>query len=191
MAEQERLGDVRLYRIPISVTVAAKSQKQIALLRQPSVKVESILRLRPHQGEIDAPLERVLVTRNTPAQGLGLALPAGKVALFGQREGRRILLGEGRIDDHTVGEKVEIPVATATGVRALQRMTDRSLGRAGLHLTLTNDLPRAQVVEVELPLFARTSGARLAKRDGWQLWRVTVPANGQSELRYELVGDGS
>jgi hypothetical protein len=191
MAEQERLGEVRLYRIPIEVTVSAKSQKQVALLRQPSVKVESILRLRPHQGPMDAPLERVLVTRNTSAQGLGLALPAGKVALFGQREGRRILLGEGRIDDHTVGEKVEIPVATATGVRALQKMVDRSVGRASLHLTLTNDLATPQVVEVELPLNARASGASLLRRDGWKLWRVKVPANGSAALGYELVADES
>lgn len=191
MAAQERLGDVRLYRVPIAVTAAGKSQKQIALLRQPTVKIESILRLRPHQGPIDAPLERVLLTRNTSAQGLGLALPAGKVAVFGRRGDRRILLGEGRIDDHTIGEKVEIPVATATGVRALQRVVDRRIGRAGLHLTLTNDLPVPQTVEVELPLNARSTDAALVRRDGWKLWRVTVAANGSAELRYELVADES
>ncbi|CAA9516225.1 MAG: hypothetical protein AVDCRST_MAG44-1723 [uncultured Sphingomonas sp.] len=188
-AEEERLGEVRLYRVPISVTVAAKSQKQIALLRQPAVRIESILRLRPHQGPIDGPLERVLITRNTPAQGLGLAIPAGKVALFGRREGRRILLGEGRIDDHTIGEKVEIPVATATGVRAVQRLTDRSVGRAGLNLVLSNDLPSAQTVEIELPLQARSGETKLPTRDGWKLWRVSVPANGRAELNYELGGD--
>ena len=188
-AEEERLGDVRLYRVPITVTVAAKSQKQIALLQQPAVKVESVLRIRPGQGPIDAPLDRVLTTRNRTTEGLGLPLPAGKVALFGRREGRRILLGEGRIDDHTIGEKVEIPVTTATGVRAVQRMVERSFGRASLHLVLTNDLATPQVAEVELPLEARGRG--LVLRDGWRLWRVTVPPNGSAELRYELVADGS
>jgi hypothetical protein len=188
-AAEERLGEVRLYRVPISVTVAAKSQKQIALLRQPAVRIESILRLRPHQGPIDGPLERVLITRNTPGQGLGLAIPAGKLALFGQRGGRRILLGEGRIDDHTVGEKVEIPVATATGVRAVQRVTERSAGRAALNLVLSNDLPAPQTVEIELPLQARSSDARLQARNGWKLWRAIVPANGRAELNYELAGD--
>ena len=183
-AEEERLGDVRLYRVPITVTVAAKSQKQIALLRQPSVNIESILRMRPHQGAIDAPLERVLVTRNRTAEGLGLPLPAGKVALFGQREGRRILIGEGRIDDHTIGEKVEIPVATATGVRARQTPFSSEDG-GGYELVLTNDLTSPQTVEIELPLGMRAvSGGRLVKRDGWMLWRVTVPANGTAELRY-------
>jgi hypothetical protein len=182
-AEEERLGDVRLYRIPIDVTVAAKSQKQVALLRQPSVKIESLLRLRAYEGQIDTPLERVLVTRNRSAEGLGLPLPAGKVAVFGRRDGRRILIGEGRIDDHTIGEKVEIPVATATGVRARQVPYAANDG-GGYLLTVTNDLARPQTVEIELPLDATAGSAKLVKRDGWMLWRVTVPANGTSELRW-------
>ncbi|MEO7634647.1 MAG: hypothetical protein ABIS38_03240 [Sphingomicrobium sp.] len=184
-ASEERLGDVRLYRVPIAVTVAAKSQKQIALLRQPAVKVTTILRLRPGSGELDQALERILVTRNRAAEGLGLALPAGKVALFGQREGHRILLGEGRIDDYAVGEKVEIPVATAIGVRARQTVVS-STDRGEYQLTLTNDLQQPQLVEIELPLSARAKGSRLVKRDGWMLWRVTLPANGRATLTYAI-----
>jgi hypothetical protein len=185
VAQQERLGDVRLYRIPIAVTVASKSQKQVALLEQPSVKVSSILRLRLGPGQVEAPLERVLVTRNRPSEGLGLPLPAGKLALFGRRDGRRILVGEGRIDDHTIGEKVEIPIATATGVWARQTPYAGADG-GGFQLTLTNDLSRPQLVEIELPPDVKARGGRLVKRDGWMLWRVTVPANGSAELRYRV-----
>lgn len=185
MAEEERLGDVRLYRIPISVTVAARSQKQVALLKQPAVKFESLLRLRAPGGRFETPLERLLVTRNRPAEGLGLPLPAGKLALFGSREGRRVLIGEGSIDDHTIGEKVEIRVATASGVRASQVPVDEASGER--LLTLTNDMPSAQTVEIELPLEARAvKGSKLVKRDGWLLWRVRVPANGTAQLRYRL-----
>jgi hypothetical protein len=189
MAQEERLGDVRLYRVPISVTVAARSQKQIALLKQPAVKFDSVLRLRAHPGPMDAPLERVLVTRNRRAEGLGLALPAGKLALFGMRQGRRVLLGEGRIDDHTIGEKVEIRVATASGVRASQvheRRDGESAAGGDFLLTLTNDSPQPQTVEIELPLEARARG--LVKRDGYMIWRVRVPANGRSQLRYAIAG---
>ena len=185
VATEERLGDVWLYRVPITVTVAGRSQKQVALLRQPSVKIASILRLRPHEAE-NPEVERVLITRNRPAEGLGLPLPAGKVALFGRSGDRRILIGEGRIDDHTLGEKVEIAVSTSTGVIAEHRQVGR--GSSYHHeLTLTNDLRQPRVVEVELPLGARAlSGGRLMKRDGWMLWRVTVPANGSAELSYRL-----
>jgi hypothetical protein len=187
MAQQERLGDVRLYRVPITVTVAARSQKQIALLREPAVRVENIVRLRPTIGPIDDPLERVLVTRNRATEGLGLPLPAGKVAVFGKRQGRRILLGEGRIDDYAVGEKVVIPVASTPAVRARQIVEERE-GHGPFLLTLTNDLPVAQTAEIELPLEARPQGGiRLVKRDGWLLWRVTVPANGSVQLRYTMA----
>ncbi len=186
MAQQERLGDVRLYRVPISVTVAARSQKQIALLRQPRVRIENLLKLRLAPGQdYDGWLERTLVTRNRSSDGLGLPLPAGKFVLFGNREGRRILLGEGRIDDHTIGEKVEISVATSTGVRARQRPYAGPDGLGGQLLELTSDLPRDQIVEIELPLSARTArGGSLVQRDGYMLWRIRVPANGSRTLRY-------
>jgi len=185
VAQEERLGDVRLYRVPIQVTVAAKSQKQIALMRQPAVKVESVLRLRPHDFGYGADVKRVLVSRNRTTEGLGLALPAGKVALFGRAGDRRILLGEGRIDDYTIGEKVEIPVSTSTGVLAQHLQVGQ--GETYHHeLKLTNDLNQPRVVEVELPLSARASNGKLIKRDGWMLWRVTVPANGRAELSYRL-----
>ncbi len=187
-AIEERLGDVRLYRIPETVTVAGRSQKQVAMIKQPAVKVQSILRLRPPTGDFEMPLERVLLTRNRKLEGLGLPLPAGKVALFGRREGRRILLGEGTIDDHTVGEKVEIPVATATGVIAKQTMfrlreTDN---KPGYELVVSNDLARPQTVEIELPLDAKGIGKTLVKREGWMLWRVTLPANGHVTLRWHV-----
>jgi hypothetical protein len=184
MASEERLGDVRLYRVPITVTVAGRSQKQVALLRQPSVKVESILRLRVHPGDFESqPLDRLLVTRNRASEGLGLPLPAGKVALFGHAGDRRILLGEGSIDDFTIGEKVEIKVGSAPGVLAGQRTIPKEDG-GGYELALTNDSSRPQTVEIELPLEAKGRG--LVKRDGWMLWRLTLPANGTRELRYRL-----
>jgi hypothetical protein len=128
-------------------------------------------------------MDRLLVTRNRVSEGLGLPLPAGKVALFGQASGRRILLGEGSIDDFTIGEKVEIKVGSAPGVLAAQRTIPEQEG-GGYALTVTNDSSRPRSVEFELPLGAKGRG--LVKRDGWMLWRVTVPGNGTSELRYRL-----
>jgi hypothetical protein len=190
-ALEERLGDVRLYRVPEAVTVAGKSQKQVAMITQPSVKVENIVRLRTEIGTSGPePMERVLLTHNRKLEGLGLPLPAGKLALFGRRDGRRILIGEGKLDDRTVGEKVEIPVGPAMGVFASQQqLWDKSpsMGR----LTLTNDQPRPQVAEVEFPLEYRGVSAKLVKRDGWMVWRVTIPANGIAKLTFRYVDDQS
>jgi hypothetical protein len=183
MTEQERLGDVKLYRIPKQVTVAAQSQKQVMLLKRPAVAVETVYRLQPSPSEFESAFERVLVTRNDLSKGLGLPLPAGGVALFGRQEGRRILIGEGRVDDHAVGEKVEIRMNEAPGIRA--RGTVVGSGKnAEFVVTVTNDAPETRNVEIRLPPDAR--GAALAKDEGSMLWRTSVPANGNAELRYRL-----
>jgi hypothetical protein len=187
MAQEERFGDFRLYRVPIAVTVAPKSQKQVALMRRPTVKVDSVLR---HQvlggGQYEVPLERILVTRNRQADGLGLAMPAGKFALFGRSGDRRILLGEGTIDDHSVGEKVEFKIATSPTIQARQ-IANLGSDQRGYELTISNDSSTAQPVEIELPLEAKASASmRLVKRDGRMLWRPSVPANGTATLRYRL-----
>jgi hypothetical protein len=185
VAQEERLGEVRLYRVPIKVTVASRSQKQIALLERPAVRVERILKLRDYGGDFDTSLQRVLVTRNRAAEGLGLPLPAGKLALFGEKDGRRILLGEGSIDDHTLNEKVEIKVGEAPGVRARQTV-ERTGDRGRYRLVVTNAMDTAQPIEIELPLEARGDRTKLVKRDGWMLWRTSVPANGSAELVYRI-----
>lgn len=184
MASEERLGDVRLYRIPIAVTVAARSQKQIALLERPSVKVRTILRLEPPAASFEGPFNRVLVTRNDVKSGLGLALPAGKIALFGREGGHRLLIGEGRIDDRAVGDKVETAVGTATGIRARQTVL-QDPGDRYYRLIVSNDGRAAQDIEVRLPLGAEARGGRLVTDDGWKLWRVRVPANGSRTLVYK------
>ena len=43
-ASQENLGDLKLYRIPEPVTVAANSQKQVALLTRPDVRIALVYR---------------------------------------------------------------------------------------------------------------------------------------------------
>ena len=183
MAKEEKLGDVRLYRIPEQVTVAARSQKQVMLLKRPAVAVESVYRLQPSPSEFESALERVLVTRNDPANGLGLPLPAGGVALFGRQGGRRVLIGEGQVDDHTIGEKVEIRIGEAPGIRA-RGMVVGAGKDAEFVVTVTNDASEARTVELRLPRDAR--GAKLVKSDGSMLWRSRVLANGSAELRYRL-----
>ena len=186
MAREERFADFRLYRVPIAVTVAPKSQKQVALLRRPAVKVESLYRIHLGPGQFESPLEHILVTRNRPAEGLGLALPSGKLTVFGRQQGRRVLLGEGSIDDHAVGEKVEFKLGEAPGMRARQT-GDSDGGRGTYELTISNESPQARAAEIRLPPDIRVLGAtRLVRQDGYQQWRVSVPANGTVTLRYRL-----
>ena len=130
VAQQEELGDLKLYRIPEPVTVAARSQKQVALLQRAGVRVSLVYRQRlfPTDSSVAGPAQRVLVTRNRTDEGLGLPLPAGRLMLFSEGGPRPILLGQGMITDHAVGEDVEIGLGPAPGVRTRLTVTGRDQG---------------------------------------------------------------
>jgi hypothetical protein len=190
-AVQEELGDLRLYRIPEPVTVAARSQKQVALLQRDAVRVRTVYRqgLVLHDGTWAGSARRTLVTRNRTQEGLGLPLPAGHIRLFTARGARPILVGQGTIADRAVGEDVEIELGEAPGVRTESVLTLRKAGRRAWRdyvVTVTNDGADAVPFEAEImnngaEIQSRT---RLARRNGRPLWQVTIPANGRAQLRY-------
>jgi len=188
----EELGDLKLYRIPEPVTVAAHSQKQVSFLDQPNVQIRTVYRHRfgpGEDGDLDA-ATRYLITRNRREEGLGMPLPAGSVQLFAQYGGRPILLGEGSLTDRAVGEDVEIAVGEAPGVRGrieIQADDDKSERRL---LTVTNDQSAPIVYEAEIGTdenWTFTPNGRLERRNGRSVWRVTIPANGTATLRYRAV----
>jgi len=190
-AVQEELGDLKLYRIPEPVTVAARSQKQVALLQRSGVRVELVYRRRiyPNDGSVGAPARRLLVTRNRTAEGLGLPLPAGRLMLFSEAGPRRLLVGQGTVADRAVGEDVEIELGPAPGVRSTLRLVAGHDGVDDYELVVTND--RAEPVRFEAELWAQSfelssAEASLPRRNGMPIWAVTVPANGSATLRYTL-----
>ena len=190
MAQQEELGDLKLYRIPEPVTVAAKSQKQVALLKKAGVKVRTVYRstLAANQ-QYSGAARRILITRNEAAQGLGLPLPSGRVVLFARGAERPVLIGRGFLADKAVGEEVEIEVGTAADLQVRLRPVERdSDGGGTFELTVTNARPVAAPFELELEpgdfLFSTAKG--VGRRNGRPLIRITVPANGTSVLTYTL-----
>lgn len=191
MAQQEDLGDLKLYRIPEKVTVAARSQKQVALLSKPDVKVETIYRVEAYASRPgDLAVTRILRTRNTAAAGLGLPLPAGRVVLFGGGSARPLLLGRGALADKAVGEEVEIPVGAAASVVAKATRLFPGSGEGGdWELVVSNAQPapvrfEASLREGSMRLISETE---LGRRDGRPLWAVTIPANGRATLRYRIA----
>jgi hypothetical protein len=188
-AIQEELGDLKLYRVPDPVTVAAKSQKQVAMLDQPTVKVDVVYRLYVDAlvpGQLNG-VERVLVTKNRKTEGLGLPLPAGRLVLFGAGRQRPILLGEGFVGDKAIGEDLEIVIGPAAGISANAVVLEGASGNARtVEIVVSNDRNIPVKFEAEFnDQEARISSAtKLGKRDGRSLWSVTVPANGSATLRY-------
>ena len=190
-AAQEELGDLKLYRIPEPVTVAARSQKQVALLQQPQVQVRTVYRQRFYPSQTVRGLaSRFFITRNRTEEGLGLPLPAGRLMLFDETGGRQVLVGQAVIRDFAVGEEVEIDFGEVPGIVSLQTARVGAQGGNESEVVVTNDRPYP--VAYELELMAQPSQVRseagLGRRNGMALWSVTIPANGSATLRYRIVG---
>jgi hypothetical protein len=190
-AVQEELGDLKLYRIPEPVTVAARSQKQVALLQQPVVQVRTVYRQRfyPNASQVRGLASRYFITRNRREEGLGLPLPAGRLMLFDEAAGRQVLVGQAVIRDFAVGEEVEIDFGEVPGIVSVQTALARDAQGVDYEVVVTNDRPYPIAYELEIlaqPSQVR-SETRLGRRNGMALWSLTVPANGSATLRYRVV----
>lgn len=218
-AEQVNLGDLKLYRIPEPVTVAANAQKQIALLQKDAAPFTVFY--RPEELNYvdsgyfdDGPAHRYLRLENKKEMGLGIPLPMGNVALFAKRGNQWMLISEeGWLDDTPVGEKVEIDLGESAQVEfELERVKDVDwkprmvrnedgewenedepdieLGDYVLAVTNANPYP----VDIELPIQYHR-GVRLTRvstklvSEIWPTWKTAVPANGKAELRFTVKQD--
>ena len=190
-AGQEELGDLKLYRIPERVSVAARSQKQVALLRHEQVPVETVYRFQTQVEPGDHGAVPTVTTRNRRTERLGVPLPAGGIAFFEQHQGRRVLVGRGFLADRAVGEEVEIGTGESIDVRVNWEELADEQGSRTRRITVTNAKPypvrfEATITEGDAKVVSRT---KLKERDGDPLWTVTVPANGSRTLNFRFSDD--
>ncbi len=187
MAEQEELGDLKLYRIPMRVTVAAQSQKQVAMLNKTQAAFRRIYRVvGRHDQMVARPVTMMLAARNLKEQGLGLALPAGSVAMFETVADRPMLIDETDIDDLAIGQDVEFSMGQSNDVwSTLTRMPDES-GKQAWRWSITNARPFAIRAELIVPLNLIPDGVTLERSaNGW-IMPINVPANSVAAREYRL-----
>jgi hypothetical protein len=206
IATQEELGDLKLYRIPIPVTVAAHSQKQVALLVRSAVPFErgytAYVRTDDRLAEPSVrPVNMLLRMKNRSEKGLGLPLPQGQLAMFEPARGQPILVGETVIGDSAVGQDVEVEIGQSPDVLIAHRIIrdededddeDRRYNpKPQLHeLELTNARAVPVTVEVVIPAYVpwevTKPSRKLGVKNGHRLWLARVPANGTARLTFTL-----
>ena len=192
----EDLGDLKLYRVPTPTTVAARAQKQVALLVQDAVLVERRYRRPVYPGQqLDgASTAIVLVLKNDKRGGLGIPLPNGSTALYAERASKRLLLGLGTIADRTVGETIRLAAGvssqvTITQTAAAQRgpAPTATIGSREAVLTATNANPFAVTLDVPIGAAGQQidpQGEPVGRVDGIVTWAPVLAPGGQAELRY-------
>ncbi|AQR75329.1 DUF4139 domain-containing protein [Sphingomonas sp. LM7] len=185
----EDLGDLKLYRMPIPTTVASNAQKQVAMYLKPDVKTAIV-----YSSWIDASdpssfaIERGLRFRNKKEDGLGVPLPAGKVAVFEPLGETLGLSGEGSTGDKAVGEDVDVILGEAEGLSQSAIVS----GDGSHSLTISNAHPwpirfEGQLAFDDTHYRLEKPSVRLGRKNGRPLWAVKVPANGVATLRYRLA----
>lgn len=195
-AAEENLGDLKLYRVPERVTVAAKALKQVAFLDEDRVDGQLLYRASctPYDGGDDpAQTERLLVTVNDKRHGLGMALPQGGISFFEPAAGSLQLVAEADLRDHATGQDVEVALGTSAQVQAQCAISDPIRGWQRLRESLTNANPVPVNVRLQLGDPAQfalrgLSGARV--KDGQRIFEVTVPANGRREITWQVRDSG-
>lgn len=191
MAEQEELGDLKLYRIPEPVTVAALSRKQVTMIDRKTVPFERVhvgagigtdLYHTDTAGRSLRAATIALRLRNEAKDGLGLPLPAGGVALFEAVGDKQLLVAEGRLADRAVGDEVELVVGQSPDMRYLVTRLPSDTKTSRYTVRVTNARDTDETFEIAVPGRIGTSSAPLVERKGVKTWRTSVPAHGETTL---------
>ncbi|HEY5721260.1 MAG TPA: hypothetical protein VIT45_02970 [Allosphingosinicella sp.] len=204
-ARQEELGDLKLYRLPGPVTVAAHSQKQVALLQRSKIAFERLYAAAVELGSPDEDEQPMILlrTRNVAARGLGLPLPSGRMAVFERGLSRPIFGGEASVDDVPIGQDLDIVYGESPNVRVSHRLVseERKVGAADddeegwtrrkYEVEISNAGPAPAEVETTLRLYRGIRLADLSRKvsvkTGRRLWVARVPAHGRATLTYEIL----
>lgn len=189
-AVSESLGDLKLYRIPVPVTVAARSQKQVAFLSADKVRGELVYRSQVWR-EPESP-EMLFRFRNRKSEGLGDPLPAGKVVLYQDSKFGRALVGESTLRDKTTDEEVEIVFGEPSGVTIdSSDALDARKRWTTVTSTIRNANPFAVRFEIEFPTGSgyayRGLPGKLVSKPGKKVWAVTLPPGSETRLTFRVA----
>ena len=216
--QQEQLGDLKLYRVPERTTLASRQSKQVRLMDRSGIPVNAVYGMDFATGysELTSPAHRLLRTKNSVVNHLGLPLPSGTVAVFASHAGERLLEHESALHDTAVDEELEIDMGGSSDVQV--SMTHEKTGIDSAHAQLlplvpgvslrsvkVDDIQRVEVsnargAEIDFELRVRIpEGARVVRADhplgtknGRPIFRFKVPANQTVTVRFQTqsTGDG-
>ncbi|HEX6375370.1 MAG TPA: DUF4139 domain-containing protein [Allosphingosinicella sp.] len=195
--DRESLGDFYLYPLKERTTIANQQTKQVSFLDVTGAAGRRAYVFRNGWlGTLDqaASADTVLQFSSARDQGLGDALPAGTVRVYMKdSRGNAQFVGENQIGHTPMGSDIAITTGQAFDVKVQPVVEKReklsnSRWRTTMRYTLTN--ARAQPVTVDLVQMGLWGDTRITdeslkstRRSADEaLWRVTVPANGETSV---------
>lgn len=199
VANEENLGDLKLYRVPEPVTMSAKGQKQVAFIDKQGVSGRFVYDQACQQWERFEdelqPANVLFVTENTDRRGLGVALPNGALTLYEPNSRGPQLAAETRVRDFAKGQDVELKLASSAQVFTSCGLTPgQAVDEDGRRWnTLTAEARNANPAPVTVRFRIggsgdwQVSGVRGARlKDGDWIVERSVPGNAQRRFTFKV-----
>ncbi|MXO90561.1 DUF4139 domain-containing protein [Pontixanthobacter aquaemixtae] len=209
VAKEEQLGDLKLYRIPEQVDVAAQGLKQVAFLDKQRVRAQYLYMADcdPYDGfnpgDDDRDISELdetylfLTMKNLEERGLGAALPMGGVTLFEPGPAGTHLVAELDMRDYAVGQDIELEIGESTQVFSQCARTsedDPDELRKGKWVQMRAQISNANNHPVQLRLKlgdpadyeVRWPRQKRRVKNGSLVVEVTIPANAMREFDWKL-----
>ncbi|RZJ03445.1 MAG: DUF4139 domain-containing protein [Brevundimonas sp.] len=204
------LADVYVYPLPERVTVANNQTKQVGLIDVANVPAtKRYLYEMPGFQTLEEPgaAEVAVIFSNGQAAGVGMQLPAGVARVYVNDEtGEPRFIGEDQVPHTPAGSDIVITTGSAFDVTVQPRMVSAEAAPKGNHYrwrtryemeyTVRNARPEAVTVEVrqhglgrDTQLTAQSIEGELRDADTI-VWRVSVPANGETKLTAAVTTGG-
>ncbi len=192
--EEKEFFEYHLYTLPRPCTLKDRQVKQIELLPASKTAVQKDY---VYDSSRDAKKVKVTISfKNSKTNGLGMALPGGKVRLYKPEGTAQILVGEDNLEHTPRDEEIRLNVGDAfdiVGERtrvSFRQMGDRS-NEEQVKIEIRNHKSEAVTVKVVEHFGGdwtiRQQSLESAKKDASTAeWRVAVPANGKASVDYTV-----
>ena len=204
------LADVYIYPLPEPVTVANNQTKQVGLIDVANVPASKryLFEADSFTTETDARAADVAVIfSNNAASGVGMQLPAGVARVYVNDEsGEPRFIGEDQVAHTPAGSDIVITTGQAFDVTVQPRVVSSQAAprpayyrwrtRFEMAYTVRNARSEAVVVEVRQHGLGRDTQLQGQSIEGVVqdantiVWRVPVPANGETVLTATVVTGG-
>jgi hypothetical protein len=193
--EERGFFEYHIYVLDAPATVADRETKQLALFPSAEAGVTKVL---TYDGQRDPTKVAVqLEFENSRTNGLGMALPAGKVRVYKEdADGALEFAGEDRIDHTPRDEQVRLTVGNSFDVVGERKRTEyRKLGSRAqeeiFEIQIRNHKDEQVQVKVVEHLFGDwkilSAEPQYEKKDAQTVeFPVTVPADGEVTVTYSV-----
>lgn len=192
--EEKEFFEYHLYTLNRAATLKDRQVKQIELIPAASTLVKKEF---TYNGALDPKKVKVTVSfKNSKENGLGLALPGGKVRLYKPEGEAQVLVGEDNLEHTPRDEEVRLNVGDAFDIVGERTpLESRQLGERSneesVKIEIRNHKSEAVTVNVVENFWGdwsmrKQSLAHVKKDATTAEWRVSVPANGKADVQYTV-----